>query len=558
MCIKYRLHQELNKIQRKMEFGKVIDEIKKEVLLLFSDKAVQGVDLHVKRDNLTYLVSEANSLGLKEKESAPAEFKTIIDRQLSQLNAYANKGFERLDFLIKGPSKVVPVEKPTVNPQPIDNQPLQKETGAVPKIRANAPVVPQIEVPQIQVPQFQIDTQRQFEQTNPFVEDASINDTSINEKPTYDENILNAIFGQIRSEFDRILVNNPILSAQSEMVGSPLKIDDDPNEMVQSTKKHTGIEYPEMQLKFDKVELSIFSGDYTEWISFRDEFLQLVHKNPKLSEVVKFHQLKTHLKGIALDAINGFKLSAADYDAAWQTLVQRYDNDYRIVTEYIKKFYQLPVLGPNPSNGQFLQMVNKTNQLIRVLPTFGYDVSSWDPILMYNLLARLDSRSIAKWNDQIKKRQKIPLSELMEFLEVQAAEIVAESTDRPRMAYQNPKNKFVRKENKRAHVMLTVNNEPSKPPLKCAQCGNNHLTFTCKTFRSLPVSDRIKKIKTAKHCLKCLNRHENGQQCNFGPCKYCSKDHNYYLCFQHEKEMREQSNKDHAVKSSDSQQKPEP
>lgn len=63
----------------------------------------------------------------------------------------------------------------------------------------------------------------------------------------------------------------------------------------------------------------------------------MVHENPESGDFVKFQQLKTHLKGIALDAISGFKLCEADYQPAWETLVNRYDNDHRIVTEYLKE-----------------------------------------------------------------------------------------------------------------------------------------------------------------------------------------------------------------------------
>lgn len=254
-----------------------------------------------------------------------------------------------------------------------------------------------------------------------------------------------------------------------------------------------------IQLKCDKMELSVFSGDYTTWISFKDEFLQLVHNNTRLSEMVKFHLLKTHLKNVALDAINGFKPCAADYQAAWAALMQRYNNDHRIVTEYIKKFFELPDLGSNPSNAQFLTMINKTNQLVRVLPQFGYDVSSWDPILMFCLLSRLDIRHVGKWNDQIKMRQKIKLSELIEFLKVQAAEIISSTKEVPRNAFS--KNKMQKRKPKQTNVMVTLEDD-KKSARKCAQCGNGHLTFTCKTFLALLIADRIKAIKGAKYCLK--------------------------------------------------------
>lgn len=517
-----------------MEFGKAIDELKREIQFIFDDNRVRGIDLYAKRGLLTYLVGNVNSIGLKEKQTASPEEQVAIERQLRDLNSYANRAFERLDFLVE-------------NPLPsMENQPLQGEAnlggGAGPKLGPG---------PQ-QKPSEQVQSD-DFNETNPFYESSSNAAPETGGQMDSNGKLLTAIFSQIRSEFDRILTNNPALSGQSETVGETRDFQGsnkstvtEPGDGIEINKKHhhhNEVEYPVMQLKFDRVELSIFSGDYTEWISFRDEFIQLVHTNPKISDMVKFHQLKTHLRGIALDAINGFKLCAADYKSAWQTLVQRYDNDYRIVTEYIKKFFELPVLGANPSNAQFLQMVNKTNQLIRVLPAFGYDVTSWDPIIMYCLLARLDSHFIGKWNDQIKKRQKIPLSELMEFLEIQAAEIVAASTDRPRMMHQNPKNKHQQKQRKSAHVMLAVSNDSKNAQSKCAQCGNTHSTFLCKTFLSLPVPERIKKIQAAKHCIKCLNKHAGGEKCTFGPCKHCTKGHNNLLCLQHEKDKQAESAK---------------
>lgn len=501
-----------------MDFGKAIDELKREINVVFDDDLVRGIDLYAKRGALTYWVGNVNSIALKERQTAPADLQAIIDRQLREVNAYANKAFERIEYLIENPL-------PSFEKQPKVGK-INPNGGAKPKASAEPEKPPAAPVPT-----------NEFEETNPFVELESSVAPEMGMQTDGEERLLNAIYAKIRAEFDRIRSASP-KEDETDLSSKNQSVKD---ETIEINKKQCEIEHPSMLLKFDRVQLSSFAGDYTEWISFRDEFLQLVHTNPKLSDVVKFHQLKTHLRGIALDAINGFKLCAADYNAAWQTLVQRYDNDYRIVTEYIKKFFELPVLGANPSNAQFLQMLNRTNQLIRVLPAFGYDVTSWDPIIMYCLLARMDSHFIGKWNDQIKKRQRIPLSELMEFLEIQAAEIVAATNDRPRMAQQVSRNKPAKKGKKSAHVMLTVSNDSKNTEQKCAQCGNAHLTFGCKTFLALPVSERIKKIKAAKHCIKCMNKHVSGEQCTFKPCRYCTKAHNNLLCLQHEKEVQNEA-----------------
>lgn len=56
-----------------MEFGKAIDELKREINVIFDDNAVRGIDLYAKRGALTYLLGSVNSIGLKEKQMAPAD-----------------------------------------------------------------------------------------------------------------------------------------------------------------------------------------------------------------------------------------------------------------------------------------------------------------------------------------------------------------------------------------------------------------------------------------------------------------------------------------------------
>lgn len=49
-----------------------------------------------------------------------------------------------------------------------------------------------------------------------------------------------------------------------------------------------------VQLKLDAIQLPFFNGDLTTWEAFRDLFEQLVDRSPKLSNTVKFHQLRSH------------------------------------------------------------------------------------------------------------------------------------------------------------------------------------------------------------------------------------------------------------------------
>ena len=71
-----------------------------------------------------------------------------------------------------------------------------------------------------------------------------------------------------------------------------------------------------VKINLPTIELPEFSGNYAEWLSFRDIFKSLVHENPNLTEIEKMHYLRTTLKGEALRALEALTVSSANYNAA--------------------------------------------------------------------------------------------------------------------------------------------------------------------------------------------------------------------------------------------------
>lgn len=312
---------------------------------------------------------------------------------------------------------------------------------------------------------------------------------------------------------------------------------------------------PSVELKLDKIQLPTFDGDLTQWIAFRDQYIDLVHENPKLTTITKFCQLRSHLSGLALDAINGFSLTSTDYEAAWFVLRKRYDKKDRIIDEYLRKFEELPQL-THPNAVKLINMVNRTNQLIRVMPLLGVEVKTWDTWIKFNLKTRLDKLTHRKWLDQIKLRQDVTLQELLEFLEVEASECVPieyepqRHVQRRSTARQAPK----RFQNKRNPTTMLVAQQAqqkqakeqqrassNKPPQRrsCEQCKEEHFLYLCPTFLALKVTDRIKKVKEFGICFRCLRVHKHPADCKFGACPVCKKDHNSALCYKKEKENQD-------------------
>lgn len=242
----------------------------------------------------------------------------------------------------------------------------------------------------------------------------------------------------------------------------------------------------------------------------------------------KYLQLRTLLRGIALDAISSFSVSASDYQAAWSTLLYRYDNKDMIIAEYIHKFVELPRLSGQPTGAKYINMVNRTNQLTKILPKLGASTHSWDPILMYHLREKLDAPTLKKWRDQVKRRQGVLLEELIEFLEVEATECASSSRHEVHVPKKQQQSPF-----KKRHTILHTAVRDN-----CFQCNAEHPLYKCPTFKNLPVQERLKKAQKGKFCLNCLLRHEGA--CKITPCHTCHKQHNHLLCFKREKDKQKE------------------
>lgn len=390
---------------------------------------------------------------------------------------------------------------------------------------------------------------------------ASTSDES-NQSKT-DENVLAAILNQISEQYKEILAgkyprrNNdnedePLLGGVHRASEKTTHHDSTKPQLVETyntsielpSKKKDGtnaasgneIQQPTVELKMDKFVLPVFDGNLTNWLAFRDQFVDLVHNNPRYTPITKFIQLRNHLKGSALEAINGFKLSAADYNAAWYIITRRYDKQDRIIDEYIKQLDVLPTL-THPSAQALINIVNCTNQLIRVLPTLGVNISSWDPIIKYHITKKLDMLTHKKWLDQVKLRQNVPLVEIIEFLEVEATENLPSAQHQQiRRDIRRPQ----RQRNQGAAILAAVAVKPAaRTNSDCPQCKGNHPLFLCRIFRKMAVKDRIGRVKGFKLCMRCLRNHEHPADCKFGVCPTCNKDHNGMLCFTKEKQMNE-------------------
>ena len=84
-------------------------------------------------------------------------------------------------------------------------------------------------------------------------------------------------------------------------------------------------------VKLPQISLPTFSGLYSEWVTFRDLFKSLIHKNDTLDEVQKLHYLKSHLSGEPEQLLRHIPVTASNYNECWSILNKRFDNKRFII-----------------------------------------------------------------------------------------------------------------------------------------------------------------------------------------------------------------------------------
>jgi len=86
-----------------------------------------------------------------------------------------------------------------------------------------------------------------------------------------------------------------------------------------------------------KIEIPKFDGDVVQWCSFWDMFSSLVHNNQNISDIERFHFLKSSLSGTALAVVESIPLTADNYNIAWNALQKSFENNRLFAFSALKK-----------------------------------------------------------------------------------------------------------------------------------------------------------------------------------------------------------------------------
>jgi hypothetical protein len=128
-------------------------------------------------------------------------------------------------------------------------------------------------------------------------------------------------------------------------------------------------------IRLPKITIPTFSGKYSEWTTFRDLFMSLIHQNNSLDDVQKLHYLKGHLIGEAEQLVRHVSVTKDNYQMCWELLEKRYDNKKYLANHILKRLMSQRNLGSESANG-LKELLDTTRECLHALENIGVNVSS--------------------------------------------------------------------------------------------------------------------------------------------------------------------------------------
>ncbi|XP_077275741.1 uncharacterized protein LOC143904736 [Temnothorax americanus] len=89
-----------------------------------------------------------------------------------------------------------------------------------------------------------------------------------------------------------------------------------------------------------RIQLPEFTGKYEAWPAFRDLFHSIIGKDGATTSVEKLHYLKSCLKDEAELLVRSLPTTDENFDRAWKTLADYYENKRLLVRSIVKRFWQ--------------------------------------------------------------------------------------------------------------------------------------------------------------------------------------------------------------------------
>lgn len=277
-------------------------------------------------------------------------------------------------------------------------------------------------------------------------------------------------------------------------------------------------------VQLPRIHLPAFSGNYEEWITFKDLFISMVHNNSALSDVQKLHYLKSSVTGEAESLLKHIQVTNNNYIQAWEVLSTRYGHKRLIVNATLKRLFNIRKISTQTPN-QLKTLLDVTCECLHSLKNLNVSTESWDPIIIFLVVQKLDPDSHKEWEQCAYKTNPDELPtwlELRNFLETKYRTLELVSCPTPAREKAVKERSF--------HIATPVTPQTSSSGRICIKCKDSHTLCHCKLFSKMDTENRRDFVKSNNLCFNCLASGHSVMKCRIPvSCRICHRRHHSLL-----------------------------
>ncbi|XP_065089697.1 uncharacterized protein LOC135710919 [Ochlerotatus camptorhynchus] len=284
--------------------------------------------------------------------------------------------------------------------------------------------------------------------------------------------------------------------------------------------------------RLPKIDLPKFSGDESRWISFRDNFLSMIHSNDEIPTVNKLQYLLQSLEGDAKKPFESVDIQADNYASTWDALMKRYDDKRFLRKELFRGLFDLPLM-KRESAHELNTLVDDFQRHVKALGKLGEPIKHLDTPLTFILCNKLDVSTLRSWEHETRQKEEVKYDELVEFLIQHVRMLKSVSSDlqhRSQGATIKVAGTIPKKSTSVKSIANAATNESNSNALQCHACSQKHQLYQCPTFANLSVKQRLELISQRSLCWNCFRPNYQAKICKSKfSCRTCHARHHTLL-----------------------------
>ncbi|XP_066923479.1 uncharacterized protein [Clytia hemisphaerica] len=319
----------------------------------------------------------------------------------------------------------------------------------------------------------------------------------------------------------------------------------------------TDSESKRVPVKLPRFVIKGFSGEPTEYESFKQSFTEAIDKHPDLSAIEKMNYLISYLSDEALRCVKGLQLSHQNYETAKEMLEKRFGNKQLVISSHVKKLLDLEFIDSKNVKG-LRNLFDKIETEIRSLDSLGCDSTTYGtmliPIIMEKLPQDIKLVLSRKFEDVWK------LTDIMNELEKElCAREKVSSEENLRDSGYTAQSLFVGRGGNRNRNKNSGNSGNSdqkgkeKTDLLCIFCRRDHYSKNCDIITKPEVRKSI--LMKESRCFVCMKTGHSAGKCRKNwKCQKCQGRHNTSICCYQPSQDQEKPQEDKDSKDSETKE----